>query len=334
MLRRSLALLCAAALLWPSLAARGGRHHQDPARRRRRRLPAAAGHGAERPDRAAKAREAGVTNLKVEWIKLGGPALVNDLLLSGSADVVAAGPPAFLTLWDRTRGNVGVKGVAAMTSIPMYLNTRAPHLNSTPRPRAHRQDRDHGREGLDPGHHHADGGDQGVRRRRVRPLRQVHGRADAPRCAHRPDVGPRRYHGALRLAAVPPARAQGAGRAHDPDLQRRHGRPQHVHHALHDQQVPRRQPQGLCRVPEGAGGGDRLHQRRQARRRAGLPRHGGPGHEARRGAGGPQRSGHPLHDIAGEPHEVRRVHGRRRQHQTPPAWQEMFFPAIHGVPGS
>jgi NitT/TauT family transport system substrate-binding protein len=78
----------------------------------------------------AKAREAGIANLKVEWIKLGGPALVNDLLLSGSADLVAAGPPAFLTLWDRTRGNVGVKGVAAMTSIPMYLNTRAPHLKS------------------------------------------------------------------------------------------------------------------------------------------------------------------------------------------------------------
>lgn len=77
-----------------------------------------------------KAREAGIANLKVEWIKLGGPALVNDLLLSGAADVVAAGPPAFITLWDRTRGNLGVKGIAAMTSIPMYLNTRAPHLKS------------------------------------------------------------------------------------------------------------------------------------------------------------------------------------------------------------
>lgn len=77
-----------------------------------------------------RARQAGLPNLKAEWIKLGGPALVNDLLLSGSADVVAAGPPAFITLWDRTRGNAGVKGVAAMTSIPMYLNTRAPHLKS------------------------------------------------------------------------------------------------------------------------------------------------------------------------------------------------------------
>ena len=77
-----------------------------------------------------KARDAGLPNLRAEWIKLGGPALVNDLLLSGSADVVVAGPPAFLTLWDRTRANVKVKGVSAITSIPMYLNTKAPHLKS------------------------------------------------------------------------------------------------------------------------------------------------------------------------------------------------------------
>ena len=47
-----------------------------------------------------------------------------------AADMVAAGPPAFLITWDRTRGSAGIKGVAAMTSIPMYLNTRAPHLKS------------------------------------------------------------------------------------------------------------------------------------------------------------------------------------------------------------
>ena len=77
-----------------------------------------------------QARGLGVADLRADWIKLGGPAVVNDLLLSGAADIVVAGPPAFLTLWDRTRDNIKVKGVAAMTSIPMYLNTRAPHLNS------------------------------------------------------------------------------------------------------------------------------------------------------------------------------------------------------------
>jgi NitT/TauT family transport system substrate-binding protein len=55
---------------------------------------------------------------------------VNDLLLSGAADILVAGPPAFLTLWDRTRETIKVKGIAAMSSIPMYLNTRAAHLTS------------------------------------------------------------------------------------------------------------------------------------------------------------------------------------------------------------
>jgi NitT/TauT family transport system substrate-binding protein len=76
------------------------------------------------------AAQNGLADLSVRWIDLGGPAIVNDALLSGSADFVSAGPPAFLTLWDRTRDSVQVQGVAAMTSLPMYLNTHAAHLNS------------------------------------------------------------------------------------------------------------------------------------------------------------------------------------------------------------
>jgi NitT/TauT family transport system substrate-binding protein len=68
--------------------------------------------------------------LKAEYILLGGPAVVNDMLLSGAAHFAPAGPPAFITIWDRTASNMKVKGVAAMTSIPMYLNTKAPHLKS------------------------------------------------------------------------------------------------------------------------------------------------------------------------------------------------------------
>jgi NitT/TauT family transport system substrate-binding protein len=67
-------------------------------------------------------------NVKVRWINIGGPAVMNDALLSGSADFITAGPPAFITLWDRTIGSARVKGVAAMSSMPMYLNTRADHL--------------------------------------------------------------------------------------------------------------------------------------------------------------------------------------------------------------
>ena len=76
------------------------------------------------------ARAAGLDDLKVRWIDLGGPAVMNDALLSGSVDLIAAGPPAFLTLWDRTRGGADVLGVAAMTSLPMYLNTRSARLRT------------------------------------------------------------------------------------------------------------------------------------------------------------------------------------------------------------
>jgi NitT/TauT family transport system substrate-binding protein len=75
-----------------------------------------------------QARDAGISNLQVKWIDLGGPAVMNEALLSGSVDFIAAGPPAFLILWDRTRDSAKVLGVAAMSSLPMYLNTRSDHF--------------------------------------------------------------------------------------------------------------------------------------------------------------------------------------------------------------
>jgi NitT/TauT family transport system substrate-binding protein len=76
------------------------------------------------------AQAAGLTELTVRWIDLGGPAVMNDALLSGSVDFIAAGPPAFITLWSATRGSADVRGVAAMSSLPMYLNTTNPALTS------------------------------------------------------------------------------------------------------------------------------------------------------------------------------------------------------------
>lgn len=75
------------------------------------------------------AEEAGI-ELTVNWANVGGPAAMNDALLSGSAHFISAGPPAFLTLWDRTRGNIGVMGAAAMSSMPMFLNTNAEHIQT------------------------------------------------------------------------------------------------------------------------------------------------------------------------------------------------------------
>lgn len=76
-----------------------------------------------------RAAAAGLT-LTVNWSNIGGPSAMNDALLSGSAHFISAGPPAFLTLWDRTKGRAAVEGVAAISSMPMYLNTRSDRLRS------------------------------------------------------------------------------------------------------------------------------------------------------------------------------------------------------------
>jgi NitT/TauT family transport system substrate-binding protein len=76
------------------------------------------------------AADAGLEALDVQWIDLGGPSVMNDALISRSVDFIIAGPPGFLTLWDRTRESLDVRGVAAVSALPMYLNTRAPHLQS------------------------------------------------------------------------------------------------------------------------------------------------------------------------------------------------------------
>jgi len=75
------------------------------------------------------AQKAGV-KVTVNWANIGGPSVMIDALLSGSAHFISAGPPSFLILWDRTKGSGNVKGVAAMSSMPMSLNTRAEHLKS------------------------------------------------------------------------------------------------------------------------------------------------------------------------------------------------------------
>jgi NitT/TauT family transport system substrate-binding protein len=75
------------------------------------------------------AKAAGIA-LKTNWQKVAGPSVINDGLLSGNVHFGAVGAPSLVTLWSRTKANVGVKGVASMTSYPLYLVTRNPELKS------------------------------------------------------------------------------------------------------------------------------------------------------------------------------------------------------------
>jgi len=75
------------------------------------------------------AKAAGI-EVKTNWQKVAGPSVVNDGLLSGTAHFGAVGAPSLVTLWSKTKGNVGVKGMSALTSYPLYFVTRNPDLKS------------------------------------------------------------------------------------------------------------------------------------------------------------------------------------------------------------
>jgi NitT/TauT family transport system substrate-binding protein len=74
--------------------------------------------------------EAEGLDIEVEWTQLGGGAAANDALLSGSVDIVSAGVGPLLTIWDRTKGNAEVKGIASGIHAPFYLVTNNPEVNS------------------------------------------------------------------------------------------------------------------------------------------------------------------------------------------------------------
>ncbi|MDE1185447.1 MAG: ABC transporter substrate-binding protein [Pantoea sp.] len=69
-------------------------------------------------------------DIKVDWRTLSGATGLNEGLLSGSLDVVAAGVPPALTLWDRTKGKQNVKAIAALGSMPNYLLSNNPAVKS------------------------------------------------------------------------------------------------------------------------------------------------------------------------------------------------------------
>jgi NitT/TauT family transport system substrate-binding protein len=69
-------------------------------------------------------------DIQVEWSQISGATAMNEALLAGSLDVVSAGVPPMLTLWDRTKGKQNVKAVAALGSLPNYLITNNPKVKT------------------------------------------------------------------------------------------------------------------------------------------------------------------------------------------------------------
>ncbi|GGJ93940.1 ABC transporter substrate-binding protein [Pseudomonas matsuisoli] len=74
-------------------------------------------------------KEQGV-DIKVDWRTISGATAMNEALLAGSLDIVSAGVPPMLTVWDRTKGRQNVKAVAALGSLPNYLLSNNPDVKT------------------------------------------------------------------------------------------------------------------------------------------------------------------------------------------------------------
>ena len=71
-----------------------------------------------------QAKAQGLGDLKVTWATLGGPAQLNDGIISGAIDVAGVGLPNLITMWEKTRTNVKVRAIAGLNFMPLILLTR------------------------------------------------------------------------------------------------------------------------------------------------------------------------------------------------------------------
>lgn len=77
-----------------------------------------------------KYAKAAGTDVSVGWATFAGGNVMNDALLSNGLQFASGGVAPFLTLWSRTRGNLDVKAIGAINSMPLYLVTRNPSVKS------------------------------------------------------------------------------------------------------------------------------------------------------------------------------------------------------------
>ena len=74
--------------------------------------------------------EAGLEGTTVEFTRLTGGTPINDALISGQIDIGGGGVGPLIKIWEKTQDNLKVKGIAALNSMPLYLNTSNPDVKS------------------------------------------------------------------------------------------------------------------------------------------------------------------------------------------------------------
>jgi len=77
----------------------------------------------------AEGKKLGI-DLKAEWVRFTGGPPMNEALISGNLDFASGGVGPFVTIWARTKSNLKVKGVTALNSMPLWLNTINPDVKT------------------------------------------------------------------------------------------------------------------------------------------------------------------------------------------------------------
>jgi NitT/TauT family transport system substrate-binding protein len=76
------------------------------------------------------AKDAGLGDITVEWATFRSSDVMNDALISGNVDFVSLGIPGLLTIWDRSKGLIDVKGVSGLNALPLVLMVRDDGIKS------------------------------------------------------------------------------------------------------------------------------------------------------------------------------------------------------------
>jgi len=69
-------------------------------------------------------------DLATEWVRFTGGPPMNEALISGNLDFASGGVGPMTTIWARTQNNLKVKGVTALNSMPLWLNTINPNVKT------------------------------------------------------------------------------------------------------------------------------------------------------------------------------------------------------------
>lgn len=69
-------------------------------------------------------------NINTTWLQFTGGAAMNEALIAGDLDIATGGVAPMTLLWARTRDNLRVHGIAALNTMPLYLNTIDPNVHS------------------------------------------------------------------------------------------------------------------------------------------------------------------------------------------------------------